>query len=48
MWMNQAFKLSFDADVLVFLATFSKHWAKCYSVFWSDCLLGTNALAYLA
>jgi hypothetical protein len=25
MWMFWAFKLSFDADILVFLATFSKH-----------------------
>jgi hypothetical protein len=34
----QDFKLGIDVDILVFLATFSKNWAKFDSIFWSHCL----------
>jgi hypothetical protein len=35
MWMFWTFKLIFDVDILDFWATFSKHSAKLYSIFWS-------------
>jgi hypothetical protein len=31
----QDFELSIDINILILLATFSKNWAKCYSIFWS-------------
>jgi hypothetical protein len=39
MWMFWAFKLSFDVDILVFLANFSKNQAKFNSIFWSHCVV---------
>jgi hypothetical protein len=37
MWRYHSFKFSFDVDILIFWATFSKNWAKFYSTFWSHC-----------
>ncbi len=35
--MFWAFKLSFDANTMAFSVTFSKDWAKFYSIFLSHC-----------
>jgi hypothetical protein len=45
LWVFWTFKLSFNADILTFLATLPKNWAKFSSIFRSHCLPPKNSFA---
>ncbi len=46
MWMFWAFNLSFDVDISIFWATFFKHYAIFFSIFWSHCMNATKNHKY--